>query len=443
MSARRWVALAVALVLASCAGEPKPAGKPNVVVILIDTLRPDHLPCYGYATDTAPFISKLAQQGALFSHAWSASSWTAPATASLFTSLYPPQHGVLEGFFVHRTRAVRDGASVQDAQTITLPRLPSAAKTLPEVFRDAGWSTWGVTANVNVTERIGFDRGFQHFRTLTGPEYGKGGAADQVLKELEPFARPMLAAAPYFLYLHFNDVHSPWTPRPPLFHEGPDQLSTLRSAYDSQIPFVDKAIETCSSALGWDKNTLVCIVSDHGEEFEEHGGRGHGQSLYRELLHVTLLMWSPGRVRSGVVLDDNVSLVDVLPTLCELAGAPAPSGIEGRSFASLLARDGEPSALPERALFAHRKAKLPEDDLWSVVSGDWKLIEHSGKLELYDLHDAAERDDLTARQPEIVERLARELDAFRARAKPLSSEKVDVQLDARAVDALRQLGYAK
>lgn len=443
MSARSWLSLFAALLAASCEREAELSAKPNVVVIVIDTLRPDHLQSYGYPTDTAPFLAELAAGGAQFSRAWSSSSWTAPATASLFTSLYPQQHGVLEGFFVHRVRAMREGATQAEAETITLARLPSQAASMPEIFRDAGWSTWGISANVNVTERIGFDRGFEHFRTLTEAEHGKGGAADLIAQELQQWGRSMHDAAPYFLYLHFNDVHGPWHGRPPLFEEGQSELATERAAYDSEIHFVDRALRACFDGLNWNSNTLICVVSDHGEEFEEHGGRGHGLSLYRELLQVAWLAWAPGRVRAGLEIDDNVSLIDVLPTVAELAGVTVTAEIEGRSLAPLLALDAPDREPLARTLFAHRKARQAADDVWSVIAGEWKLIEHSGTLELYDLRDRAERDDLAAQQPEVVERLARELDTFRARAKPLAGETVDVELDARTLESLRQLGYTR
>lgn len=438
MNARAWAVVALALL--GCA--PQVARKPNVVVILIDTLRPDHLPFHGYATNTAPFLSELSAGGATFQRAWSSSSWTAPATASVFTSLYPQQHGVLEGFFVHRTRTFREGATKDEAETITLGKLAGAAPSLPELFRDAGWSTWGITANVNVTERLGFDRGFQHFRTLTGPEYGKGGAAGLVRSELDQFAREMRAAEPYFLYLHFNDVHSPWplpSGAPP---ESANELATIRAAYDAQIELVDRTLRECFDALGWERDTLVCVISDHGEEFEEHGARGHGLSLYRELLQVTWLLWSPGRVRDGVEIEANASLVDVLPTLCELADVAPPPGIEGRSLAGLVATRStlEPPAKP---LFAHRKGKQQSDDLWSVIAGDWKLIERAGVRELYDLRDRNELENLAAAQPEVVARLASELERFRARAVPIGSEQVELELDARAIENLKALGYTK
>lgn len=433
--------IAFALCVASCSPERAPVRKPNVVVILIDTLRPDHLPFHGYATNTAPFLSELAANGATFTRAWSSSSWTAPATASVFTSLYPQQHGVLEGFFVHRTRSVREGATKEEAETITLGRLASAAPSLPELFRDAGWSTWGITANVNVTERLGFDRGFQRFRTLTGPEYGKGGSAQLVLKELDTFAREMRAAEPYFLYLHFNDVHSPWPLPLGVAPETANELPTMRAAYDGQIQFVDQALSNAFDALGWREDTLVCVISDHGEEFDEHGSRGHGLSLYRELLQVTWLLWSPGRVRGGVAIDENASLVDVLPTLCELAGVTPPRDIEGCSLAGLVADHVvTPRATP---LFAHRKSKEPSDDLWSVLAGDWKLIERAGVRELYDLRDPGEHENLAAAHPEIVARLAHELERFRARAVPFGSEQIDLELDARAIENLKALGYTK
>ena len=139
--------------------------RPNVVVIVIDTLRADHLPLYGYAHPTTPFLSELARDGIVFDRAYSTSSWTAPATASLFTSLYPFQHGVVTGM-VATLRARRLDP------TITLNAIPGEATTLPEIMRRAGYRTFGVADNLNICAAEGFDQGFDEFRS-----YNDRGAA--------------------------------------------------------------------------------------------------------------------------------------------------------------------------------------------------------------------------------------------------------------------------
>ena len=161
---RTWMLAATILCAGFCSGAKPVEGKqekPDVVVFLVDTLRPDHLGLYGHPKEMAPFLAKLAASGVVFERAFSTSSWTAPSTASLFTSLYPPQHGVVEGFRVHTGHAKR---MRQKAREVTeLNRLPSDVKTLPETFDEMGYATFGVASNVNVGSEIGFDRGFDRF----------------------------------------------------------------------------------------------------------------------------------------------------------------------------------------------------------------------------------------------------------------------------------------
>jgi arylsulfatase A-like enzyme len=438
----RRLATLVLACIAACGGgeEPVPpreaapsAARPNVVVVMIDTLRPDHLECFGHSAKNSPFLSQLARNGVAFSRAWSSSTWTAPATASLFTSLYPTQHGVLEGFFIHRTRT----AEATDA-TVSVNRLPEAARTLPEHFREAGWRTWGIACNVNVTPRLGFDRGFETFHDYTGPEYGKGASAEHVFHKLREW-KSALASAPYFLYLHFNDVHSPWRDHPASSASQLEGHARSRANYDGEIEYVDAVVGELFRELGWSRNTLLCVVSDHGEEFGEHGSTGHGFSVYRELMQIVWLLHWPEGLRTRRVIEENVGLVDVFPTLAELAGAPYASGLEGRSLANLVR--GGPAEAP-RAFFAHRVESRESKELWAVVKGPWKLVVREEAVELYDAsRDPTEKLDLARERPEVAEELRRELETFRARAKRLSSEAVDVELDRAQAEALEKLGY--
>jgi choline-sulfatase len=418
---------------------PSPAEaerRPSVVLVTIDTLRPDHLACYGHSRETAPFLSELALRARVFREASSTSSWTAPATASLFTALHPTQHGVLEGFFVNRRRTSKQGEA--EAATVSLNRLP-AAPTLPEHFASAGWSTFAVTCNVNVTSRIGFDRGFGRFRDLTGPEHGKGGSAETVLAQLREWKDELSASAPYFLYLHLNDVHSPWRDRGSI-DRGADEATRARQGYEGEIRYADAMLRRAYDELGWERDAILCVVSDHGEEFHEHGGTGHGATLYGELTRIVLIVAWPGRWSSGRFVDAPASLVDVYPTLADLAGAPFRPGLAGRSLVPVIEGAAEPE--PERPLFAHRLHTGTDKQLWSIVRGRWKLIESVDGVELYDLAaDPRETEDLSAGEAARVAALRRELEEFRRSAQPVGAERVDVELDAKQLEALRELGY--
>lgn len=161
----------------------------DVVLITIDTLRPDHLGFLGYPRDTAPYLSSLARGSVVFRRAFSTSTWTAPATASLLTSRHPQDHGVRSGFFVDRKRASPAGATA-----IRLPRLPDSMPTLPEFFHDHGYETFGITANVNVGPEIGFDRGFDHFARLHRLERRSSAGAELYDVAADPLDQTDLAA---------------------------------------------------------------------------------------------------------------------------------------------------------------------------------------------------------------------------------------------------------
>jgi arylsulfatase A-like enzyme len=436
-----WLAtLALALVgtLVACGGNEE--RKPNVVLILVDTLRPDHLQAYGYQRPTSPFLSGLAQRGVLCERAFSASTWTAPSTASLFTGLYPNQHGITEGFFVHRKRAERDGAeSAAEEASVALNRLPEGVPTVPELFERAGYATFGASCNVNVTSRIGFDRGFGQFADFTGPQYGKGANAEQVLAQLRTWKPEIAGERPYFLYLHFNDVHSPWTPHKPAFPVDNQAYGSERSQYDGELRFLDRTLEQISRELGWNDDTLVVVVSDHGEEFGEHGALGHGYSVHNELMRIVMLYSWPAVLPQGRRIVQPVSILDVLPTLAQLVGLDVPQDRSGVSLAPSLAGRAEP---PERTLFALRLKEGGTRQLWAAQRGNWKLILSGTGAQLYDHSiDPLERKDVSREHPETVERLLGELREFRAGSHVRGGTKVDVELDADAIKALEQLGY--
>lgn len=446
-----------ALVAATCGGEGGER-KPNVVVILIDTLRPDHLPAWGYPHATAPYLSELASRGVVLERAHSASTWTAPATASLFTGLYPHQHGITEGFFVHMVRMERaqgegrEGAAGERGErddpdrwegrpesTVSLNRLPDAVATAPELFARAGYTTFGVSSNVNVTGRIGFDRGFARFADFTGPEHGKGAAAERTLEQVREWKAQMLGSEPYFLYLHFNDVHAPHRERELLYTPDATPFAAERASYDGELRYLDGVLRRIGAELGWDDDTLVCVVSDHGEEFGEHGESGHGYSVHSELMRIAMLFSWPAQLAQARRIETPVSIVDVLPTLAQLAGVAAPPGLAGTSLAPALADRGP---VPERTLFALRSRQGGKRQLWAAQRGPWKLILAAKGPQLYDhSEDPFEHHNLAEERPEIVASLMEELERFRALQPVGAGAKVEVQLDDAALKALRELGY--
>ena len=344
-------AISVAIAGQRCARTRSGAARPNVVIIVIDALRQDHLPMYGYARNTSPFLARLARQSAVFD-AMSPTSWTKPAVASLLTGLHPVRHQAFG-----RTDLV-----------------PPDVVTLPELLSENGYRCFGITANAWISAQNGFLPGFRTLDVI-GPTQPLSPANAQLVN-LTALPRIRNARSPFFAYVHYVDTHLPY--RPAVSWDGkplpPDQRqsiseldlqtaeplnrpeATLRRAvdlYDGGIRQVDAAIEDVFKVLrqrGDLDNTIVIITADHGEEFQEHGRMGHGHSLYQEVIRVPMLISGPG-VRPGV-RKGIATLVDVVPTLVDILGL----GSRERTFdgSTLRAVLGDPGVrVADRDLLFH------------------------------------------------------------------------------------------
>jgi arylsulfatase A-like enzyme len=414
----------------SCAPEPAPA--PNIVLIVIDTLRPDHLPFYGYQKETAPFLSQLAESGVVFEHVRSTSSWTAPATASIVTSLHPVQHGVHKGLM-----------AVQMLQRvdphITVNRIPDAVVTAAEALKEAGYSTWGLSDNLNIGFEEGFNQGFDQFRTSND-----AGAAT-VNARLHKWAPEMQTAEPYFLYLHYMDPHRPYQKRAPWYEPEEGELLDSISAYDSEISYVDSKIKEAFELLRWDENTLVVVTSDHGEEFQEHGGWDHGRTLYEEVLNVPLFVYSSAEVLRAARVSEPVSVLDVLPTLRDYVGLPSNSVEQGTSL--LPAIRGEGSLPDGRSFYADLRSPpwFGDQTVKAVLRGaDKYVLTLPDTEELYDLSaDPGEQNPILAEHRSLASELRAELDAFEEDCFKYTQESVSVELDDGDLEKLKALGYVQ
>jgi arylsulfatase A-like enzyme len=240
------------------------------------------------------------------------------------------------------------GRARQTDPTITLNAIPDEAVTLPEILQRAGYRTFGVADNLNICAAEGFDQGFDAFQS-----YNYRGAAAVNAQVVDWTTEILQPESPYFLYVHYMDPHKPYGHRQPWSSQLGATGTADISAYDSEIRHVDEHIRTLFETMGWKDNTIVVVTSDHGEEFGDHGEFGHGHNLYNETLQVPLLVypasalgWNGGRV------GESVSLIDLLPTLREIAGAQPAAHEEGLSL--LVALRGESRSLEERGeIFAH------------------------------------------------------------------------------------------
>lgn len=404
---------------------------PNIVFIAVDTLRADHLPFYGYSKDTAPFITKLAQESVLFERAFSPSSWTAPAMASIFTSQRPAEHGVITGFFFFKSRH-KKGADIK------LNVLPKAAVSLGEYFKSAGYTLFGAADNANISSTLGFSRGFSRFHTF------RNRGANFVNRRAKRWKDLMLSSAPYVLFLHYMDPHAPYAERQPWYQHAEDERTRTKNAYDSEISFVDQHVQMLFEEFRWGDDTIVVFLSDHGEEFWEHGNLGHGRTLYRESIHVPFFIKLPGVKAQRISAD--VGTIDVLPTLGDFLGLqPAPTW-RGKSLMPIINEPTGEAAIKNKIwseLFfvpaIHRTSRR------SVIAESHQLIASGAKppfsFELFNLHsDFAQTKNILGSEPDITKYLT-DLLTQPPSAEVLQSDGVTITLDDKALENLKTLGY--
>jgi len=418
----------------------------NVVLIVIDTLRADHLPFYGYPRDTAPFLQSVAEKSSVFERGFAASSWTAPATASIFTAFYPSRHWVITGLAA--TKSLQKGNP--DTQ-IKLNRLPSDMTTLGEFMSRAGYRTIGVADNPNIGDAMGFSRGFERFVTH------RNVGAQEVGASARRFLNEIGTTQPYFLYLHYMDPHQPYHRHEPWHSECVATIPGGKTnrperticSYDSEIRFTDTQIAPLFTEYRWLENSIVIVTADHGEEFWDHGGTGHGKTLYTEAIHVPFIVYHPKW--PGRRIGANVQTTDIMPTLAHLMGLAPEARWEGKSIRAQL--HGESPADPERGIFSERirHEETNQAAKRSIVMGEWHYIETNDHRkndllldsELYGLKsDFRERDELEQQQSEVAARLGEQLREHKRRAAaPKKENQISVPVDKELSDQLRSLGY--
>lgn len=440
-AARALAAVALLLPLTGC----RPERSPDVVVVLVDTLRADRLGVAGYPLPATPAIDAVARDGVHFTRAYSASTWTKPAIASLFTALHPSEHGI--------RRQLRETGHKVRSQ-----RLPESLPTLAERFRAGGWTTLGTVRQVNLREKYGFSRGFDHWEMPRGAD--AFAMVDAFLAGLDRLGR----AKPVFGYLHVIDVHWPYDERLPDLAEdafgpiGPEDrghvereaiqaarrekfagfdVAALAAAYDHGVAFTDRAIRRLVEGLherGRWKDTIFVVTSDHGEGFLEHGRLEHTFAPYDEVARIPLVIHLPaGAAVTPGARRSIVSLTDLGPTLLELAGLPPWEGVSGRSFAGVVAGSEDDG----------RSAWIESEDARALRRGDTKVMRRWRRVHFWDLAaDPAERHDLAAggcEGPCAEEH--RRLQAFAHALRPPPKDAGAAAAAADEVEELRALGY--
>jgi arylsulfatase A-like enzyme len=434
----------------------------NVLLITIDCLRPDHMSVYNYERPTTPHLDDLANEGVSFTQVISQGPCTEASFPAMFGSTYP---GMFGGF----------------------PHLSPQRRLLAEMLREAGYCTLAFGSNPHLSPIYGYDRGFEIFDGNLVPWIQS--RQHRLLKHLNRFfivARRLLpylpanaltakavrlfqrnlAAGPWFLWLHYMDVHEPY--RPPRRHAAcfrsakqpalsdrtlwqkalsqPKEISEnerqyLIDLYDAEINFADEQIGyllTHLRRLGPLDSTLIIVTADHGEEFGEHGQFSHRFELYDELLRVPLIMRLPARLPAGQVVTAQVRLLDLVPTILDLLDLDSNS-FEGASLLPLVeGRD-------EECRVAISETQ-PKTGLYAIRQAGWKLIlnVHTGAVELYNLgQDPRETTNCANTAPLMASKLEAQLRNHLQRTEASPSSQAEIEVDHLTLDRLRALGYVE
>lgn len=450
----RCIPPTIALFLASgCApsgpSAPEPASRPHLVLVSLDTTRADRCSVYGYSRPTTPFLEQLATESTTFEVAYAPMATTGPSHASLFTSLYPRSHGF-----------------VKNGMTLTTDR-----PTMSEILRDAGYRTAAFVSAFPVSARFGFGRGFEVYdepfsETSELTERWEGVPSPRVFerpgRETARRAAAWMAnlggdPSPVLLWVHIFDPHHPYEPsfddiRNAVGRSEPDPAAVdFSTRYDGELRAADDATRIVFEGADRFLRTrpvIRIVVGDHGEGLMDHGHMEHGIHLYEEAVRVPLLLSFPPAVPAGFRVTAPVEMLDILPTVLELAGLNPPTGIEGKSLAGPLL---DRTALPEdRAVYLQRRRYQEatvsgfhiKGDLTAIRKGSWKLLSAPDEnlVELYHLEtDPEERRNLAEERSEVHARLALQLREWEV-AHP-SSHDVPADIDPEVIEMLRALGY--
>ncbi len=440
--------------------ESLPDGRPpNIVVYLVDTLRADHLATYGYPRPTSPKLDALSAESVVFEHAVAQSGWTRTSVASILTGLQPRAHSVLD----------RDDA------------LSADAVTLPAILGDRGYQTHAVITNGNVAPQLGFDNGFDSF-VYAGEQVGSETIhqlSDRVNEAFFAWLDERQTDRPFFAYLHTSDPHTPYTPRDPYrarflrdprlarlsdpdlipdaFERFPDlsvadAVGGLSDLYDAEIAYNDEQFGRLLDRLRATDNydsTLILFVSDHGEEFFEHGAFEHGRTLLSEIIFVPLVIKFPHGWAAGTRVDTPVQHVDILPTILDLIDAPPVRDASGDSLLpiiwAVIEGTGEESTA-ERSLMSYLELDQRRTD--SLLTDDRHVVRWHASSPAADpatqmfswRNDPEEQVDLSGDFPVTTGYLRLALHAMASIQAPvLTSEEADI--DPELARRLRALGY--
>jgi arylsulfatase A-like enzyme/Tfp pilus assembly protein PilF len=392
------------------AAAPPAAGKPNILLVTIDTLRTDRLSCYDPALAKTPFIDKLAARGVLFEKAFAHAPLTLPSHADIMTGLLPIHHGLSEN---------------------SKRKLEARFQTLAETAKAAGYATGAFVGAFPLDSRFGLDQGFDVYDDAFAAASTEGFAAERRASEVVSVARAWLAEqkGPWFCWIHFWDPHAPYSP------PAPYAATYAKDPYSGEVSYVDAELGRVLDDLkagGLEGQTVIVLTADHGESLGEHGESTHGYFAYNSTLHVPLIIAGPGIGPSRV--KESVGHADIYPTVCALAGFDPPAGLAGRSLLPAMAG----KAFPPHPIYF--ESLEPYYSLGCApqrgIIDDGKKFIDSPIPELYDLEaDFNEEKNLAP---------TADLNPFRARLAEIMKGAGNAgagPVDREALARLRSLGY--
>jgi arylsulfatase A-like enzyme len=470
--------------------------QPNIILLVLDSVRAANLSCYGHGRPTTPNIDALAQQGTLFEEAISNGCWTLPVHASLFTGLYSLNHGL----------------------TTSKDALPEHHPTLARQLKKLGYQTASFSNNAYVSAVSGLTQGFDvvddvwRVSNPRGIQRTKMGRLINYMGQFGRPARPLIGIArrmqraravvkrrrhqkdkgarvtnerlqnwlmeerepdrPFFVFVNYMEPHEPYNPPHPYDRRfmpkefspqrvarvgphkdvmdrisdprGQEDILILKALYDGQLNYLDEKIGELLRFIDSQKgleDTVLIVTSDHGDCLGEHDHIGHRMSLYEPLLHVPLVIRYPARFQPGMRVGQQISLIDLFPTILELAGAD-PSALNGTGFHSLLSA---PQQETRPFTIAENTAPKSMDGLVARVlrTERYKYIWRSdGQHELYDLAaDPGELENLMGSAPDVAQELDVQLRNWQQSLAAYNVETIETEYDEEISDRLHQLGY--
>ncbi len=426
----------------------------NVILIVIDTLAANNLSFMGYDRKTSPFQDRLAERSVVFNRAYTPRALTLPSFASLFSGIHTIRNKVRENW--------------ED--------VPNDLHLLPEEFQKAGFITAGITAAKPIASKYGISGGFDYYLDTSEPQIHASEVVSLVADFLdaEPEERTVSWSGtdkPLFLFVHFFDPHTPYSPDPDVLAEFADpdyngrvdgslevfkqhntyeiefneqDIQHTRDLYDAEIRTLDDYIKELFDLLdekGLMQNSLIIITADHGENLNEHHAIGHGQP-YEIGLHIPLIFLFPNDLGAGTRIDATVQNMDILPTAMDIIGIPIPEGIDGGSLLPFIEDpSNKENRIRDYALACGFYNSENDQGVYSIFNGRYRLLKDIGWSEtslLYDvIVDPHEENDLASENPELVQYLEDIITVMAAGFEPPDITEIDPERR----EMLESLGY--